>query len=144
RAVTTASLREPGAFEASNPAYPGIVGRLRARVRGLPLPPARLPVAFDQVCWVAAERTVFVRLADGGSGRFKPLRHCGEGGLTTVYARSPDGSFAPVPLDRAPAESWFRIQGFQLVPADAGELWAEIRGLSAGVFVPWFLAAMAI
>jgi len=144
RPVKTAMLREPGAFEASNPAYPGIVGRLRARVRGLPLPPSRLPVAFDQVCWVAAERTVFVRLADGGSGRFKPLRHCGEGGLTTVYARSPDGSFAPVPLDRAPAESWFRIQGFQLVPADAGELWAEIRGLSASVFIPWFLAAMAI
>src|SRR5579885_3683290 len=44
--VATARLGEPGAFAASNPAYPGIVGRLRARLAGRPLPPARLPVSL--------------------------------------------------------------------------------------------------
>jgi uncharacterized membrane protein YbhN (UPF0104 family) len=144
RPVATASLREPGAFETSNPAYPGIVGRLRARLRGVQLPPARLPVSSEQVCWAAAERPVFVRLADGVVRRFKPLRHCGDGGLTTVYARTPDGSFAPVPLAEAPPEAYFRIQGFQLVPAELSELWGEVRALSLGVFLPWFLAAMGV
>src|SRR5204862_1770060 len=62
----------------------------------------------------------------------------------TVYARTAEGRFTPVRIADAPAQSWFRIQGFQLVPAEASELWAEIRALSFGVFVPWFLAAMAI
>ena len=144
RPVSTAALRQPDAFETTNPAYPGIVGRLRARLRGTPLPPARLPISIDQVCWAASERSVFVRLVDGSMARFKPLRHCGEGGLTTLYTRTVDGSFVPVPLTQAPAEAWVRIQGFQLVPAEASELWAEIRGVRLGVFLPWFLAAIAI
>ena len=32
--VDTAALRAPGAFEAANPAYPGLVGRLRAKLTG--------------------------------------------------------------------------------------------------------------
>ncbi len=144
RPAVTATLRDAGAFEASNPAYPGLLGRVSARLHGLPIPPARLAVSIDRVCWEAAERAVFVRLADGTMRRFKPLRHCGEGGLTTVYARMPDGRFTPVSIAGAPPEAWFRIQGFQLVPAEASELWAEIRALSFGVFVPWFLAAMAV
>src|SRR5207249_1249254 len=86
----------------------------------------------------------FVELEDGSVGRFKPLRHCGEGGLTTVYARTPEGSFVQVPLAEAPPEAYFRIQGFQLVPAEMSELWAEIRGLTWRLFLPWFLGAMAI
>ena len=76
--------------------------------------------------------------------RFKPLRHCGEGGLVTVFTPTAAGGFEPVPLANAPAEAYFRIQGFQLVPAEASELWAEIRGVRLGVFLPWFLAAIAI
>jgi len=76
--------------------------------------------------------------------RFKPLRHCGEGGLTTVYARAGDGSFTPVPLAQAPPTAYFRLQGFQLVPAELSELWAEVHGLRPGVFIPWFLAAIAV
>jgi glycosyltransferase 2 family protein len=144
RPVVTATLREPGAFEASNPAFPGILGRLRARLHGVEVPPPRVPVSFDRVCWEAAERPVFVHLEDGTTGQFKPLHHCGEGGLTTVYARTPDGHFTLAPLADAPPEAWFRIQGFQLVPAEASELWAEIRALSLGVFLPWFLAAMGV
>src|SRR5437899_467081 len=116
--VRTAGLRDPGAFEAANPAFPGIVGRLRARLRGAPIPSPRVPVSIDEVCLAAAERAVFVRLADGSVRRFKPLRHCREGGFTTLYARAPDGHFAAVRLADAPAEAWVRIQGFQLVPAE--------------------------
>ena len=49
-------------------------------------PPPRLPETIDRVCVDAAERAVFVRTADGSVVRFKPIRHCGEGGLTTVYS----------------------------------------------------------
>jgi hypothetical protein len=142
--VTTAALGDPGAFEASNPAYPGVVGRLRAKVVGAPLPPARLPVSVGEVCAAAAERSVFVRTTDGQVRRFKPRRHCSEGGLTTVFVRGADEKFSAVPLAAAPAEVFFCLQGFQLVPAEMSELWAEIRGLSLSVFLPWFLAAMAI
>ena len=41
----------------------------------------------------AVDRAVFVRLVDGTVRRFKPLRHCGEAGLTTVYARTPVACF---------------------------------------------------
>ncbi len=143
--VRTASLSVSGTFEAANPAYPGLVGRLKGRLRGTELPPARIPVALGEVCRAGTERTVFVRLDNGSVRPFKPLRHCsGERGLATVFVRSPNGEFEPVPLASAPAEVYFRIQGFQLVPAELSELWAEIQGLRLAVFVPWFLAAIAI
>lgn len=142
--VSKASLALPGVFEVANPAYPGLVGRLRARLAGRDLPPPRLPSTPAQVCYAATERAVFVRLADGTLGRFKPIRHCGEGGLTTVYRKGEDAAFAPVPLADAPAEVYFRLQGFQLVPAELSELWAEVRGVRLDVFLPWFLTALAI
>src|SRR5262249_20799068 len=83
--VNTAPLRAPDACEAATPAYPGIGGRLRARLAGAPLPPPRLPIALERVCIAAAEQAVFVRTAEGDYRRFKPGRHCGEGGLTTVW-----------------------------------------------------------
>jgi len=144
RAVATARLSEPEAFAASNPAYPGIAGRLRARLRGTPLPPPRLPVSLAEVCRAAIDRTVFVQLADGTMRRFKPLRHCSEGVLTTVYASTAEGTFRAVPVPEAPAEAFFRIQGFQLVPAELSDVWAEIRALDWSIFLPWFLLAMAI
>jgi uncharacterized membrane protein YbhN (UPF0104 family) len=142
--VDTASLRQPGAFEVSNPAYPGIVGRLQAKLRGRELPPPLLPESLEQVCADAAERTVYVRNVDGAYKKFKPLRHCGEGGVTTVYVEKSEGDFTPVPLAEAPARSYFRVQGFQLVPAEFSELWAEIRNLNWAIFIPWFIAAILI
>jgi uncharacterized membrane protein YbhN (UPF0104 family) len=142
-AVDAGSLGSPGAFEAANPAAPGIVGRLRTRLRGAPLPPPRVAVGIDRVCIEASERAVFVRAADGSVVRFKPIRHCGEGGLTTVY-RHDGGTYAPIPLSAASGTVWFRKQGFQLVPAEFSDLWAEIKNLEPSVFLPWFLAAMAI
>ena len=142
--VSSAALDAPDAFAVSNPAFPGLVGRLKARLRGAPLPPPRLPITRDQVCVAAAENTVFVHLADGTFRPFKPLRHCGTGGLVTVYVRETDGQFRPTPVTGAPPEVYFRIQGFQLVPAELSDLWAEIRSLRLAVFLPWFLLAMAI
>ena len=144
RPVATARLGDPGAFETVNPRYPGIVGRLRARLTGAPLPPPRLPVSLAEVCDAALGGAVFVRLADGSVARFKPLRHCDERGLDIVYVPAAGGGFRPVPLAGAPPEVYFRIQGFQLVPAELSEVWAEIRALDWRVFVPWFLAAIAI
>jgi hypothetical protein len=142
--VLTASLGRAGAFEASNPGYPGIVGRLRARVRGATLPPARLPASIDSVCSGATEHAVFVRLANGSVERFRPLRHCTAGRLATVYVRSPGGEFTPVPLSDAPATAYFRTQGFQLVPIELSELWTEVRSVRLTVFLPWFLFAVAV
>src|SRR2546422_2043215 len=142
--VRTSELAARGAFETTTPDFPGLVGRVRARLRGAPLPPPQVPVSLRDVCLAAAERAVFVHTTDGSMHRFKPLRHCGEGGLVTVFSRAADGSFVPVRLAEAPAEVYFRLQGFQLVPAEPRELWAEIRSLRLGVFLPWFLAAMAI
>jgi uncharacterized membrane protein YbhN (UPF0104 family) len=143
-AVDGGALGTPGTFEAANPAYPGIVGRLTARATGRTLPSALLPASAGDVCAAAAERAVFVHTADGGVRRFKPARHCRDGVLATVYVRTAEGEPTPVPVADAPAHVWFRAQGFQLVPAELSDVWAEIRGLRLAVFVPWFLAAMGI
>jgi glycosyltransferase 2 family protein len=130
-------------FAVANPAYPGVVGRLRARLAGAELPPPVVPSDAERVCVDAAERPVFVQAADGTLVRFKPSRHCGEGGLATVYRKDGD-TFTAIPFADATGIFWFRKQGFQLVPAEFSDLWAEIRHLELAVFLPWFLAAMAV
>jgi hypothetical protein len=141
--VDAGTLRAPGTFEVSNPAAPGIVGRLRARLQGAELPPPRIPDDADRVCIDASERSVFVRTTDGIIVRFKPIRHCGDGGLTTVYRHEGDG-YVAIPAAGATGTVWFRKQGFQLVPAEFSELWGEIRNLDFSVFLPWFFAAMLV
>jgi len=142
--VDTVALATPGAFAVANPAYPGIVGRLRARIRGTTLPPARLPATLADVCKDATEHAVFVRTAGGELHRFKPLRHCTGATFTTVYREVRPGKFEPAPIAEAPAIAFVRLQGFQLVPAELSDLWAEIRSVRLAVFLPWFLAAMAV
>lgn len=142
--VETAKLRDSDAFAVANPAYPGIVGRLRARIAGATLPPAVVPASLADVCNHADERAVFVRAADGTVRRFKPLRHCTEKGFTMLYRLGGSGDYEPVAVEEAPAQAFARLQGFQLVPAEFSELWAEIRGLNPRVFWSWFLAAMLV
>lgn len=141
--VETARLSAPDTFAVSNPAYPGLLGRVRARLAGRPLPPPRLASTAGEVCTAAADRALFVRTSDGTMRPFKALRHCHDGTLATVYVPADDG-FAAVALRDAPATAYFRIQGFQLVPAEPSELWAEVRSVRLDVFLPWFLAAMGI
>ena len=141
--VDTATLNAPSTFEVRNPAYPGIVGRLRARFSGRELPAPRVPVAADQVCLEAAGGAVFVRTADGQYKPFKAIHHCTETGLSEVYAKEGD-EYVRTPIAQAPPVSYFRIQGFQLVPAEPKELWDVIRALDMRVFLFWFLMATLI
>ena len=142
--VSSASLREPGIFQRTNPDYPGAVGQFRAWLAGTALPPKRLPVSIDDVCREATRGAVFVRLADGSIRRFKALKHCTDDRLTTVFTKTADGRLKPIPLGDAPATSYFRIQGFQLVPVDISELWTEVRNVKLSVFLPWFLFAVVV
>ena len=142
--VAKSSLGEPGAIEISNREYPGIVGRMKAKLSGTPLPPARVPATIEDACRHGGEGAVFVRVADGSMRRLKTLRHCGEKSLAFLYTLGPDGEYATVPIADAPEDSYVRLQGFQLVPADLADLWAEIRSVELSVFLPWFLAAIAI
>lgn len=143
-AVKTSSLRAPGAIEVSNPAYPGIVGRIKARLAGATLPPPRIPAGIDDACRHAGEGAVFVRVADGTMTRIKTLRHCGDAAITSLYVAAPDGDYQTVALADAPEDAYIRLQGFQLVPAELSDLWAEIRSVKPSVFIPWFLAAILI
>src|ERR1044071_4634151 len=79
RPVRTATLREPEAFEAANPAFPGIVGQLRA-------PPALAWRARPAPCLPPPTPTHTIKF-------FKALRHCRAGSLTTVYTRTAEGRF---------------------------------------------------
>src|SRR6185503_19189398 len=63
---------------------------------------------------------------------------------TTLYVPAADGEYQTVPLADAPDKAFVRLQGFQLVPAELSDLWAEIRSVNPAIFIPWFLAAMAI
>jgi len=144
--VNTGALRAPGAFERRNPAYPGLVGRIRAKLSGRELPPPRVPVSLADVCKGAAEQdlAVFVHLANGAFDRFRARRHCHDDQLTTVFVPGDADEFTAVPLQDAPATSYFRIQGVQLVPVEISELWETITSVKMSVFVPWFLFACFI
>lgn len=143
-AVRTSSLREPGAIEISNPDYPGIVGRVKAKLTGGELPPPTVPATIEDACRHAGEGAVFVRGADGERKKIKTLRHCGDKALATLYVPAADGEYSTVALADAPEEAFVRLQGFQLVPAELSDLWAEIRSVELSVFLPWFLAAIGI
>jgi len=142
RPVPVAELGAPGTFEASNPQYPGPVGRLRAWLSGRSLPPVRLPVNESQVCEASIHRQVFVRV-DGVPRAFKAYLHCRDGSLSRVFVLR-DGKFVAAPLSEAEHTAYFRVQGFQLVPVELADLWREIRALDMRVFLPWFALAIAI
>lgn len=142
--VNTSSLRQPGNIEVSNPAYPGIVGRIKAKLSGTELPAATIAATLEDACKDSGERAVFVRVASGEMRRIKTLRHCTDDALGSLYIVGDDGEEQTVPLADAPEEALVRLQGFQLVPAELSDLWAEIRSVKPSVFLPWFFAAMAI
>lgn len=142
QAADMAAVCATSGFEKANPDYPGLVGRLKAKARGLALPAPRVPAAAADLCDV--EGAVFAPLADGRTARIRPWHHCTDGKLDRVY----DEAGASVPLATACAQPTptgrLRIQGFQLVPMDLAELWAEVTALDPMIFVPWMLAATLI
>lgn len=141
RAVSPGGLRAGEIFYKANPAMPGIVGKIKAKIHGQALPEATVPVSIDEVCRAAAEGTVFVRSASEGIIPFKALRHCAADRLDHVYAA--DGK-TEIPLASVTDSAYVLKQGKQLVPMDMKDLWAEIKRVQLSVFLPWFLFAMLV
>ena len=140
--VSPAGLRAGTIWEQANPEMPGIVGKLKARVKGTALPVARVPLAAPEVCKVAAGAQVFARTLDGAVVPVRALRHCREDALAVAFGEASED--APVALDALGDRAWLRRQGLQLVPMDARELWREVTSVRAGTFVPWFLFAISV
>jgi uncharacterized membrane protein YbhN (UPF0104 family) len=138
--VSLGAVCDASAFSVSNPDYPGIVGRVRAKLSGTALPPATLPATLEDVCR-ADDSTKFVTLADGRTKPLRPWHHCHDGRLDQVHDES--GSIVPL---KCPSDgvAWVRVQGFQLVPMDLEELLTEVTSLQASIFVPWILLAMLV
>jgi uncharacterized membrane protein YbhN (UPF0104 family) len=143
-AVPRAGFAEGGIFYRDNPARPGFVGRLKARLTGATLPEPYVPLPGDQVCELAVEGGhVYVRTVDGDIARFRALHHCVDGRIATVLAGQDDAR--KVALAETTGESvWVEKQGAQRVPMTVGDLWTEVRGLDLGTFVPWVLFATLI
>jgi uncharacterized membrane protein YbhN (UPF0104 family) len=143
-AVPRAGFAEGGIFYRDNPARPGFLGRLKARLTGATLPEPYVPLAGDQVCELAVEGGhVYVRTVDGAIARFRALHHCVDGRIATVLAGQDDAR--KVPLAEATGDSvWVEKQGVQRVPMTVGDLWTEVRGLDLGTFIPWVLFATLI
>lgn len=141
--VDRAALLEGRGWERPNPAMPGLVGKVKARITGAALPEARVALEGAEVCKVAAGEQVFVRDVHGVVRPVRALRHCQDDRLATAWATASDET--PVPLASLTGDRvWLRGQGFQLVPMDAQQLWREVTSVELGTFVPWFLFAMAI
>jgi hypothetical protein len=140
--VSRADLVAGTVWQAPNPEMPGLVGKLKAKLKGTPLPEPLVSLAADKVCRAAAEGAVYARTNVGAIVKIKALRHCDKDKIATVYT-SPNSE--AVPLERSTGDSvWLVKQGFQLVPMDMADLWREIKSVQLMVFVPWFLFAIGI
>jgi hypothetical protein len=140
-AVSRSGFTEGSIFYRANPAMPGLLGRLKARLTGASLPEPRIPVAGGKVCALALEGSqVFVRTEAGDIVKFRAAHHCRDGRLVQVLAGSDDERMVPV-VDVTAATVWVEKQGMQRVPMSVDDLWTELGALDASVFVPWLLFA---
>jgi uncharacterized membrane protein YbhN (UPF0104 family) len=142
--VSRAEFAEGTIFYRANPAVPGFVGRLKARASGTELPVAQIPLEAGAVCEAAIEGVpVFVRSTSGEIVKFRALHHCVDGRLAQVLP-SQDAE-EKISLVAASGEIvWVEKQGVQRVPMTVEDLWAEVKSLDLGVFVPWLLFATFI
>ncbi len=141
-AVTRQGVLDGTVFYQANPEMPGLVGKLKAKFNGTSLPEATVPLAGDKVCKAGAEGGVYVQTQAGGIVPFKALRHCVDDKLLRVY---PSVSGELSALDQTSGEAVYLYkQGFQLVPMDMHDLWAEITSIEPAVFIPWFTFAILI
>ncbi len=131
-------------FYRANPALPGFVGRVKARLTGSSLPEPYVPLPGDQVCRLALEGgQVFVRTETGDIVKLRALHHCADGRLALVLAGADDEHTKPL-ADATGATVWVEKQGVQRVPMTVEDLWTEVRGLDLSVFIPWVLFATFI
>lgn len=138
-----AGLADGTAFQVPNPAMPGAIGKVRARLSGTPLPEPTVPLAGVDVCTAAVEGPVLARTVDGDLVKIKALRHCDEGRFTKVLASGDSEDLADLAAQTGDAV-WLVKQGKQRVPMDVWDVWHEIRSIDPRVFVPWFVFAIAI
>jgi uncharacterized membrane protein YbhN (UPF0104 family) len=142
--VSRAAFADGSIFYTTNPAMPGLVGRVKARLTGRALPEAHVPLAGDRVCEVALEGgTVFVRTETGEIVKLRAAHHCVDGRLAQVLPSADAGHKVPLASATGPTV-WVEKQGVQRVPMTMADLWAEVRGLDAGIFVTWVLIATLI
>jgi uncharacterized membrane protein YbhN (UPF0104 family) len=142
--VSRAEFADGAIFYRANPATPGFVGRLKARVTGAELPVAQIPLEASAVCEAAIEGIpVFVRSTSGEIVKFRALHHCVDGRLAQVLPT--EDAEEKVALDAATGETiWVEKQGVQRVPMTFEDLWSEVKSLALAVFVPWLLFATFI
>src|SRR5262245_58002211 len=140
-AVSRSGLVDGSIFYRSNPARPGLVGRLKARLTGAMLPDPYIPLSGGQVCTLALEgEQVFIRTAAGEIVKVRALHLCENGQVAQVLA-GPD-STQRVALSATSGDTvWVEKQGMQRVPMTVEDLWTEIRTLDLSVFLPWLLFA---
>jgi len=140
-AVSRRDLSEGSIFYRNNPAMPGFVGRVKARLTGADLPPAQVPLEGSAVCETAIEGVpVFVRSTSGKIVKIRALHHCEDGKFAEVLPS--EDAEKKVDLSAATSGTvWLEKQGVQRVPMTVEDLWAEVKSLDLGVFVPWILFA---
>jgi hypothetical protein len=143
-AVSRTGFADGSIFYRANPAAPGFVGRMKARLTGGPLPEPYVPLGGEHVCTMALEGLpVFVRTDAGSIVKFRALHSCVDGRLAQVLAGPDDARRIPL-AETSGSTVWVEKQGVQRVPMTVQDLWTEIRGLDLGVFVPWILFATFI
>ena len=143
-AVSKSGFADGSILYRANPAAPGLVGRLKARLTGATLPDPHIPVSSEYACTLALEGgQVFVRTEAGEVVKLRALHHCEGGRLAKVLAGPDDERKIPL-AEATGATVWVEKQGVQRVPMTVADLWTEVRGLDLAVFVPWLLFATFI
>ncbi len=143
-AVSRSGFADGSILYRENPAAPGVVGKLKAKVTGAALPDPYVPVSSEYACTLALEGgQVMIKTAAGQIVKLRALHHCVDGKLAQVLAGPDD--LAKVPLASATGDTvWVEKQGVQRVPMTVGDLWTEVKGLNLAVFIPWLLFATFI
>jgi uncharacterized membrane protein YbhN (UPF0104 family) len=130
------------AFQQVNPAMPGVIGKLKAKVSGAALPAPTVPVDLERLCRAGAEGPIFATTTDAKTKKIKILGHCEQDRLARVLQSA---SGPEVPLAEASGDTvWLVSQGFQLVPMDWRDLLRELTHLDLRVFLPWFAFATLV
>ena len=143
-AVSRTGVADGTVFYQANPAMPGLVGRMKARLLGTPLPDPHVPLPGDRVCDVAMQGApVFVRSESGEFVKIRALHHCQNGKVARVLT-APDKNAAAALSSVTANTVWLEKQGAQRVPMTVEDLWAEVKGLDLRVFVPWILFATVV
>ena len=142
--VSRSGFADGSIFYQANPAMPGIVGRLKARLSGAALPEPYIPLAANRVCTLALEGSqVFVRTESGEIVKLRALHHCLDGQPAQVLS-APDAAHKVPLAETTGATVWVEKQGMQRVPMTVEDLWTEVRTLDLSVFLPWVLVATFI